>query len=322
MRVLVTGGAGFIGSHLCESLLGRGHATAILDDLNDYYAPDLKRQNLAAIRRAGDFLFTEEDIRDGEAVKALFVDFQPEVVVHLAARAGVRASLADPLLYERVNVQGTIELLEAARLTGVAKFVFASSSSIYGVSSRVPFREADTDNRPVSPYAATKLAGERICHAYSVSHGVPCVCLRFFTVYGPRQRPDMAIRKFAEGIERGEPVPVFGDGFSGRDYTYVEDAVDGILAAIDHDTLFDVFNIGNSSPVTLNAMIETLEKAIGRRARIERHPDQPGDAPLTCADIAKARRILAYNPRTTFRQGIVQFLEWQRASTTPSSRHR
>jgi UDP-glucuronate 4-epimerase len=240
----------------------------------------------------------------------LFDTFQPEAVIHLAARAGVRPSLAQPLLYERVNVHGTMVLLEAARRTGVGKFVFASSSSIYGIANRVPFSESDSENLPISPYAATKLAGEKICYTWSHLYGMNITCLRFFTVYGPRQRPDLAIRKFLQQIERGQRIPVFGDGASGRDYTFVDDTVSGIIAALHYDTRYDIFNLGNSHPITLNAMIHTIEEVLGKRADIEHLPDQPGDVPITYADISKAQRLLGYAPRTKFSDGVRRFAEW------------
>ncbi len=310
MRVLVTGGAGFIGSHLCGALLKCGHQIAVIDNLNDYYAPALKLQNLDAIRAVGSFPFYERDICDREAMAEILKSWPPDSIVHLAARAGVRPSLEQPLLYERVNVGGTLTLLEACREFGVSKFVFASSSSVYGATTEPPFSEDHPVSRPVSPYAATKLAGEQLCYTYSHLYGIHAVCLRFFTVYGPRQRPDLAIRKFADRIARGLPIPVFGDGSSGRDYTFVEDTVEGIMAALDYNCGYDVINLGNSRPVTLLEMIRTLEEAIGRKAAIEWLPEQSGDVPITCADIGKAARILDYCPKTSFAAGIRKFLDW------------
>lgn len=313
MRVLVTGGAGAIGSHVVEGLLRRGETVSVVDDLNDFYAPALKRRNLDEVRASGAFELHEFDICDTDRAQALVAAVRPDAIIHLAARAGVRPSLSHPLLYERVNVLATIGLLEAARHVGVPKFVFASSSSIYGIANRVPFREDDYHNLPISPYAATKLAGEKHCFTYSHLYGLQAVCLRFFTVYGPRQRPDLAIRKFTEMIDRGQPIPVYGDGSSGRDYTYVDDTVQGVLAALDYTgSPYEVFNLGNSSPVDLLTLIRTIEEAVGKKAELQWLPDQPGDVPITCADIAKAQRLLHYAPATPLPLGVRRFVEWYR----------
>ncbi|GIU78240.1 MAG: epimerase [Bryobacteraceae bacterium] len=309
-RVLLTGGAGFIGSHLAEALLRRGAALLILDDLNDYYDPALKRANLDEVRSAGPFEFVQGDICDAPLVEELFARFRPGAVLHLAARAGVRPSLEQPALYQRVNVEGTAVLLEASRRHGVRRFVFASSSSVYGAASRVPFSEDDPVRAPISPYAASKIAGEALCHVYSHLYGMQIACLRFFTVYGPRQRPDLAIRKFAEAIAAGRPIPVFGDGSTGRDYTFIGDIVAGILAAMEFDGAFEVFNLGNSSPVLLRDMIAVLERVLGRKAVIDRQPLQPGDVPITYADISKARRLLGWAPETPLEEGVRRMAEW------------
>jgi UDP-glucuronate 4-epimerase len=311
-KILITGGAGFIGSHLAERLLATGHEVAVIDDLNDFYSPAWKRANLAGIARAGSIRFDEADICDIARVNQIFGEFRPDKVIHLAARAGVRPSLEQPLLYERVNVNGTMVLLEACRQYGVGKFVFASSSSIYGLANKVPFTEDDMASLPISPYAATKIAGEKICYTYSHLYRIQTVCLRFFTVYGPRQRPDLAIRKFTEMIDRGDPIPVFGDGSAGRDYTYVEDIIQGVLAASEFDSPYDIFNLGNASPVSLSELIQTIETAVGKKAKIQRLPMQPGDVPITYADISKARRILGYAPKTPFPEGIDKFVQWYR----------
>jgi UDP-glucuronate 4-epimerase len=316
MRILVTGGAGFIGSHLSYRLLKEGHEVTILDDLNDFYPPLRKKENIAAAAAAGPVAFYQGDICDCETVRRVFEERKPDAVVHLAARAGVRPSLEAPLLYEQVNVRGTMVLLETARQTGVGKFVFASSSSIYGIANRVPFSEEDHLNLPVSPYAATKIAGEKICFTYSHLYGIKTVCLRFFTVYGPRQRPDLAIRKFTQLMLAGQRIPIFGDGSTGRDYTFIDDIVQGIVAALGYDCAYEVFNLGNSSPVTLRTLIETLETVIRTKAKIETLPDQPGDVPITWADISKARRILGYAPQTPFREGITKFVDWYRSNTS------
>ena len=270
MRILVTGGAGFIGSHLSERLLRDGHSLTIVDDLNDFYSPAVKRANLEAVRRAGPVTFHEADICDEEKMFAIGREQKPDAIIHLAARAGVRPSLENPLLYEHVNVRGTTVLLEVARQIGVPKFVFASSSSVYGIASRVPFTEDDPLNCPISPYAATKIAGEKICYTYSHLYNIRTVCLRFFTVYGARQRPDLAIHKFTRLITGGKPIPVFGDGSSGRDYTFYTDTIGGVIAALHYDCAFDVFNLGNSHPVDLNTLIRTLETSLGREAIIQR----------------------------------------------------
>jgi UDP-glucuronate 4-epimerase len=312
MKVLITGGAGFIGSHLSERLLGEGHELVIVDELNDFYSPDIKRANLETVKAAGPVAFYQADICDEEQMSAIVKRHSPEAIIHLAARAGVRPSLEQPLLYERTNVRGTMVLLETARQAGIRKFVFASSSSIYGIANRVPFSEEDNCNLPISPYAATKLAGEKICFTYSHLFGIRTVCLRFFTVYGPRQRPDLAIHKFARLIDANKTIPVFGDGTSGRDYTYYSDTVSGIVAALHYDCDFDVFNLGNSQPVDLNTLISTLEDSLGKKAVINRLPDQQGDVPITYADISKARNLLGYHPETSFRKGIDSFVEWFR----------
>ena len=312
MNILVTGGAGFIGSHLSERLLRDGHEVTIVDDLNDFYSPEVKRANLAAIGHAGPVTFHEADICDEERMFGIGRERRFDAIIHLAARAGVRPSLEQPLLYERVNVRGTMVLLELARRCGIGKFVFASSSSIYGIANRVPFSETDSENQPISPYAATKIAGEKICFTYSHLYSIRTSCLRFFTVFGPRQRPDLAIHKFANLIERGKPIPKFGDGTRGRDYTFCGDIVNGIVAALHYDCGFEVFNLGNSHPVDLNTLIRTLEGSLGKKATMERLPDQPGDVPITYADISKAQRLLGYAPQMSFQQGIDEFVSWFR----------
>jgi len=312
--ILLTGGAGFIGSHLAERLISEGHSLVIVDDLNDFYDPAIKRQNLATLRFRGSCEFLQADICDIEPLRELFHKHSPEIVVHLAARAGVRPSLEQPHLYERVNIQGTLNLLELARIHGVSKFVFASSSSIYGISSRVPFSEDEANPNPISPYGVTKLSGEKLCYCYSHLYSLPVVCLRFFTVYGPRQRPDLAIHKFARLIEQREPLPFFGDGNARRDYTYVADIVDGIVAAIQLKAQFEIFNLGNSQPVSLIDLIGHLERALGKKAILDRQAAQPGDMPVTFADIHKAEQLLGYHPRYPFEKGLEQFVHWLRQS--------
>ncbi|MGA8877279.1 MAG: GDP-mannose 4,6-dehydratase [Candidatus Korobacteraceae bacterium] len=315
MRILVTGGAGFIGSHLSERLLRDRHLVAIVDELNDFYSPAVKRANLRSVLSAGPATFHQADICDSASMLAIARQEKPDAIVHLAARAGVRPSLEDPLLYEHVNVRGTMVLLEVARQLGIPKFIFASSSSIYGIANRVPFCEEDALNLPISPYAATKIGGEKICFTYSHLYDIGVVCLRFFTVYGPRQRPDLAIHKFARLISQGKPIPFFGDGTAGRDYTFYTDTIEGIVAALHYDCQFDVFNLGNSHPVELNRLIGTLEASLGKKAMINRLPDQPGDVPITYADISKAKQLLGYSPRVPFEQGIDEFVTWFQEST-------
>lgn len=311
MNFLVTGGAGFIGSHVCERLLRSGHSVHIFDDLNSFYDPAIKRRNLQEIRQAGGPLaFIEGDLSNRQQVDHVFSRTRFDQVIHLAARAGVRPSLQEPALYQRVNVEGTVNILEAARLSGVKKLTIASSSSVYGINSKVPFSEADPITTPISPYAASKLACEALGHVYHHVHGLDIIMLRFFTVYGPRQRPDLAIHKFAQLISQGKPIPVFGDGSSARDYTYVDDTVDGVIAATQHQFGFEVFNLGESQTVTLTRLIELIEQALGRKAIIERHGAQPGDVPITFANIDKARSRLGYNPQTKIEAGITRFVEW------------
>jgi UDP-glucuronate 4-epimerase len=311
MNVLVTGGAGFIGSHVCERLLHDGHAVWVLDDLNPFYDPQIKRANLRAIQAPGrPFQFVQGDLTDATAVNALFAGTKFDQVIHLAARAGVRPSLEEPALYQRVNVEGTVNILEAARRHGVQKVTIASSSSVYGVNAKTPFAEADPIFSAISPYAASKLACEALGHVYHHIYGLDVIMLRFFTVYGPRQRPDLAIHKFAKLIRAGKPIPVFGDGSTARDYTFITDIVDGIEACTRHRFGFEIFNLGESQTVTLARLIELLEKSLGKKAVIDRQAPQPGDVPVTFADITKARTQLGYAPRTKIEEGIPRFVEW------------
>jgi UDP-glucuronate 4-epimerase len=320
-RILLTGGAGFIGSFVAEALLAPGAQLAIVDNLDSFYAAPWKRANLEDVRRAGAFDLYEADIRDYEGLKKIFAAARPEAVIHLAARAGVRPSIEQPRLYEEVNVGATVNLLELAREFGVRQFVFGSSSSVYGATSRAPFSEDHFELRPISPYAATKLSCELLGHTYAHLYRLPVICLRFFTVYGPRQRPDLAIHKFTALMEAGRPVPVFGDGNTGRDYTYVDDIVAGVLAALEFapqpaagDAPFEVFNLGNSHPVKLNDLITLLERATGRKAQRDVKPLQPGDVPLTWADISKAGRLLGYHPSTPLEAGLIKFVAWYRSA--------
>jgi UDP-glucuronate 4-epimerase len=315
VNFLVTGGAGFIGSHVCERLLQGGHSVWAFDDLNAFYDPQLKQRNIREIQAlARPFEFLQGDITDRAALDELFAGAKFDQVIHLAARAGVRPSLAEPALYQRVNVEGTVNVLEAARHAGVRKITIASSSSVYGVNSKVPFAESDPIFAAISPYAASKLACEALGHVYHHVYGMDIAMLRFFTVYGPRQRPDLAIFKFAKLISAGKPIPVFGDGSSARDYTFVSDTVDGVMACTQKRFGFEIFNLGESQTVTLNRLIEVLEKALGRKAIIDRQPAQPGDVPLTFADITKARAQLGYRPRIKIEEGIGLFIDWFRGN--------
>ncbi len=306
MRILVTGGAGFIGSHLVEKLLAAGHEVSILDDFNDFYDPKIKRANIAAV--SGKIAIHQVDLREDDAVRNLFHREKFGTIVHLAARAGVRPSIAHPRLYYDTNVAGTLHLLEAARVTGVERIVFASSSSVYGISKAVPFSEDLHLTRTISPYAATKIAGEFLCSTYSHLYKMRIVALRYFTVYGPRQRPDLAIHQFTRRIQAGQPIDQFGDGTTRRDYTYIDDILEGTVAALTYEGApFDVFNLGESETIQLKDLIAAIEGVLGKKAKINRLPEQPGDVPLTCADIAKARRLLGYNPQTAFSQGLPKF---------------
>ena len=315
MNFLITGGAGFIGSNLAERLLLAGHHVWAWDDLNAFYDPARKHQNLheiVALQKG--FGFIHGDITDRANLDRLFSDVRFDQVIHLAARAGVRPSLIDPALYQRVNVEGTVNILEAARKHHVKKVTIASSSSVYGLNSKVPFSESDPISTPISPYAASKLACESLGHVYHHIYGMDIAMLRFFTVYGPRQRPDLAIYKFAELMMEDQPIPVFGDGTTARDYTFISDILDGIVACTELEFGFEVFNLGESQTVPLHRMIELLEKSLGRKAIIERHPMQPGDVPLTYANIEKAQRILGYNPQVKVDKGIPLFVEWFKKS--------
>ncbi len=313
MHFLITGGAGFIGSHLVERLLNEGHRITVFDDFNDYYDPAIKRANIAAVLDR--ITLIEGDIRDAVLVERAFGTGSFDCVVHLAARAGVRPSIKEPRLYFTTNIDGTFNLLDACKYHKVPRFVFASSSSVYGINDKVPFAESDPINRTISPYAATKLAGEQICSNYSYLYGIRCICLRFFTVYGPRQRPDLAISKFAHLIAEDEPIDQYGDGSTARDYTYIDDVVAGIVGACKYDgAMFEIFNLGGSETTKLSELITLIEAAVGRKARINLLPDQAGDVPRTYADVDKARRMLGYEPQTPLVEGIRKYVEWIEAN--------
>src|SRR5205809_1615978 len=309
MRVLVTGGAGFIGSHLVEKLLAASHDVVVLDDFNDFYDPQIKHANIAVLAR--DLTVYHVDLRDSESVRNLFHREKVDAIAHLAARAGVRPSIQQPRLYYDTNVTGTLHLLEAARVTGVERFVFASSSSVYGASKRIPFSEDEHLTQTLSPYAATKIAGEFLCSTYSHLYRLRVVALRYFTVYGPRQRPDLAIHQFTRRIYAGQPIEQFGDGTTRRDYTYIDDVIQGTIAALQYEgPLFDIFNLGESETIQLKDLIVAIENVLGKKAKINQLPEQPGDMPLTCADISKARKLLGYRPTTRLNEGLQRFVEW------------
>jgi UDP-glucuronate 4-epimerase len=309
MKLLVTGGAGFIGSHLVEKLLADSHDVAILDDFNDFYDPKIKRANISAV--AGEITVHDVDLRDRDKVTKVFQREKFDAIFHLAARAGVRPSIQQPQLYYDTNVGGTLHLLEGARARGVERFIFASSSSVYGAAKKVPFSEKEHLTQTLSPYAATKIASEFLCSTYSHLYKMRNVVLRYFTVYGARQRPDLAIHQFTRKIHAGEPIDQFGDGTTRRDYTYIDDIIQGTIAALRYEgPMFDVFNLGESETIQLKNLIGAVENTLGKKAKINRLPEQPGDMPLTCADISKARKLLGYNPKTKFEDGLPRFVDW------------
>ena len=310
MKILITGAAGFIGSHLAEALTARGDRVTGLDNFNDYYDPAIKRANVAGLLKGDRFRLVEGDIRDTELLPRLFAEDAPDAVVHLAAMAGVRPSLEDPRTYFDVNVNGTLNVLECARRFGKPRLLFASSSSVYGGNEKVPFHEEDDVSRPVSPYAASKRAGEIMCYTFHHLYGLRIHCLRFFTVYGPRQRPEMAIHKFTRHLLDGREITLFGDGSSRRDYTYIDDILDGVVKSLDRCEGYRIYNLGESRTVSLSDLMARLEEVTGKRARIRRLPDQPGDVPLTYADIRRAREELGYAPSVPLEEGLRRFLLW------------
>ncbi len=313
VNVLVTGGVGFIGSHVCERLLDAGHTVCALDDLNDFYDPSIKQNTLRELQsRAQSFAFVHADITNRIELNEVLSSMPFDQIIHLAARAGVRPSLEQPALYQRVNVEGTVNLLEAAKECGIKKITIASSSSVYGINSKVPFSEADPIFSAISPYAASKLACEALGHVYHHLHGMDICMLRFFTVYGPRQRPDLAIHKFAKLMQTNQPITVFGDGSTSRDYTYVDDTVEGVIACTEREFGYEIINLGESQTIKLNRLIELIESAMEIKAEINHQPVQPGDVPITYANIEKAQRLLGYNPKTQIEDGIPKFVEWFR----------
>lgn len=312
-KFVVTGAAGFIGSHLCERLLGRGDRVVGIDNFDSFYDPSVKRANIRDCLSNTSFTLCEGDIRDAEFVRSVLRD-GADALIHLAARAGVRPSIEQPLLYQDVNVTGTNVLLETARQHDIKRFIFASSSSVYGNNRKVPFAESDNVDYPISPYAATKKAGELICHSYAHLYDMSITCLRFFTVYGPRQRPDLAIHKFTRLIETGQSIPVFGDGSTRRDYTYIDDIIDGTVRAADQCRGYHIYNLGESQPISLSDLIAAIENALGKKANIERLPLQPGDVDQTYADVSLAQSQLGYQPSTDINVGLARFIEWFRAA--------
>ena len=312
MHILVTGGAGFIGSHLTQRLLARGDRVTVLDDFNNFYDPSLKRENIAPFLDHPDYVLIQADIRDAQKVDELFGAGKFDAVIHLAARAGVRPSLAEPILYEDVNCIGTLRLLEAARQHGPDLFLFGSSSSVYGINEKVPFSEDDEVNQPISPYATTKRAGELLCYNYHHLYGFRTACLRFFTVYGPAQRPEMAIHKFTDLLWNGRAVPMYGDGSSRRDYTYVDDIVDGLVATLDLAPGFEILNLGGADTTSLKDLVHWIAEELAVEPRIDYLPAQPGDVPITYADVSKAARLLGYAPKVPIREGLRRFVAWYR----------
>lgn len=313
MKVLVTGAAGFIGSHLSERLIGRGDEVVGLDNFDPFYDRSVKERNIAGLSESGGFSLVEGDIRDGGCVDGVVEGGSFDAIVHLAAKAGIRPSIEDPVGYQDVNINGTMVMLASAKRFGIKKFIFASSSSVYGNNKKVPFSEVDNVDFPISPYAATKKACELICYTYSHLYDIGITCLRFFTVYGPRQRPDLVIHKFTRLIEAGESIPVFGDGSMRRDFTYIDDIVDGVVAAIDRGGGYEIYNLGESRPMRLDVLIATIEKSLGKKAVIDRLPKQPGDVEQTYADVAKAVKQLGYKPKTEVSVGLAEFVKWFRS---------
>ncbi len=311
-RVLVTGAAGFIGSHVVEKLLERRDDVIGIDNFDPFYAREVKQRNLQPLLENKGFRFNELDLRDADLVSALIARERPSTIVHLAAKAGVRPSIEDPAAYIETNINGLQSVLSAIGRNPIQHLVFASSSSVYGNRSDPPFRETDRTDEPASPYAATKKAGEALCHSFHALTRTPVTCLRFFTVYGPRQRPDLAIHKFVRLIDAGRPVPLFGDGSTSRDYTFIDDTVDGILRALDRPTGYQIYNLGRSDPVNLREMLTEIESALGRTAIIDRKPEQPGDVGITCANVDKAADRLGYAPKVDFKDGIRRFVAWWR----------
>ena len=310
MKILVTGGAGFIGSNICEALLKKGHFVICIDNFNSYYNPKIKKENIKNCLKNKRFKLYKKDVTNFKDLKEIFQKNKIDKIIHLAARAGVRASIKNPLLYEKVNVRGTLNLLEVAKDHNIKNFIFGSSSSVYGNNKKVPFSESDMVDNPISPYAATKKAGELICYVYSQIYGIPTTCLRFFTVYGPRGRPDMVPYKFTKLINEGKMIDVYGEGDTSRDYTYIDDIVNGVIRALNSNLKYEIINLGNSNTVKLKYFISLIEKELGKKAKIKKLPIQPGDVKRTYADISKAKKILGYKPKVKIEEGIKEFVKW------------
>ncbi len=313
---LITGAAGFIGSTLADRLLNEGHDVINIDNFEPYYDVDLKKKNISLHLKDKHYHFYEADIRDLDKLNYIFAKHKIDCVIHIAAKAGVRPSIIDPKSYEEVNIRGTSNVLSCAQKYGISDIVFASSSSVYGNQDKHKFSEDEIVDKPISPYATTKIAGEYLCYAFHRTFGLNCICLRFFTVYGPRQRPDLAINKFASLIESGKPVTLYGDGSTYRDYTFIDDIVSGICLSVDylktHKAVYEIINLGSESPITLLEMVTTIEKAMGKKANIEFAPMQQGDVVGTYADISKARKLLNYSPSVSFSEGIERFIKWRK----------
>ena len=310
MNILVTGGAGFIGSHLCEKLINLGFKVICIDNFDDFYKPAIKENNISKIINDSNFKLYRADICNLEQIDEIFSKNNIELVIHLAAKAGVRPSIKDPLLYEKVNVTGTVNLLECCKNHNISKLIFASSSSVYGGNKKIPFSEDDNVDYPISPYAATKKAGELICHTYHSLYKISVLCFRFFTVYGPRQRPEMAIHKFTRQILKGEQIEIYGNGSSSRDYTYIDDIISGVAGSLDKINGFEVINLGNSNSVKLISLVGLIEDITGSKAKLKFVESQPGDVFMTYADIGKAKKMLKYSPETNIKDGLIKFTEW------------
>ncbi|MDP8261973.1 MAG: GDP-mannose 4,6-dehydratase [Candidatus Ancaeobacter aquaticus] len=313
MNILVTGGAGFIGSHLVERCIAEGHRVICVDNFDTFYDPKIKEKNLSNVINHDMFTLYRDDIRDAKRMDTIFSNTKPDIVIHLAARAGVRPSIKDPLIYEDVNLKGTMNILECVRKYKVKKMIFSSSSSVYGSRTNIPFKEDEFAQKPISPYAATKMAGEMLCYTYHHLYQIPIICLRLFTVYGPRQRPEMAIHKFTRALLSNEEITLYGDGASARDYTFVSDIVSGIVASIEVECNYEIMNLGDSETVKLSTLIELIQKNCGCNGKITYLGNQPGDVPVTCASIECATKVLKYKPKVNIAEGIEKFVQWYKS---------